>query len=425
LSTEELKKIYREPDFETFFTKADANKDRALSFDEYVVVLGRFQDLGPMTVTGKAHLGLTYVLPPGQPAGLEVSGGNLSDPLGVSQDRVMVIDSDAQCGSDEPARNVLEPTEWEDWAPEAVNLPVAAPGSGGGVEEIEWSIVQGYFCPGNNLQVNDFPRLRAHQCYRKCNKKCFSNATFQCHCNGYYDCTGEGCDTEDSNALCADEVLCRNLASGLYGIVRSFDMHQGRPRCFLNDVRLEAGCAHPVNAAVFVESLDYALHLAQPPPGLTFAANPQASKPTLLRFAPLVLRAPGTFKACFCDSSLYDCESRSSYGVTLGEIHVSGVGCLLSAGKHSGECATQAAGGLRCYAGFAPVDGAGPVEERFEHRDLEQEFCTYGPPDETLRDPRCRPVGPAPTPAPTPSPVPVWVDGNPLGDSLAGPGLTG
>ena len=40
---------------------------------------------------------------------------------------------------------------------------------------------------------------------------------------------------------------------------------------------------------------------------------------------------------------------------------------------------------------------------------------------ETLRDPRCRPVGPYPTPAPTPSPVPVWVDGDPLGDSLAGP----
>ena len=94
----------------------------------------------------------------------------------------------------------MEPTDWEDWSPQAVAVPVHAPGHGGGVEEIEWSIVQGYFCPSSNLKVNDFPMLRAHQCYRKCSKKCFSNATFQCHCGGYYDCTGEGCDTEDSNA---------------------------------------------------------------------------------------------------------------------------------------------------------------------------------------------------------------------------------
>jgi hypothetical protein len=176
---------------------------------------------------------------------------------------------------------------------------------------------------------------------------------------------------------------------------------------------------------VLVPSTDYALHVALPPPELTFAKNPQASTPTLLRFAPLVLRVPGTFKACFCDSSIYDCERRGSYGVTLGEIHVSGVGCLLSVGKHSGECAQQSGGGLRCYAGLAPIDGIGSVEEHFVERDREQEFCTYGPPGETLLDPRCRPFGPYPTPAPTPSPVPVWVDGDPLGDSLAGVGLTG
>jgi hypothetical protein len=428
LSTDELKAVYGKDlakipaDFATFQAKADVGGDRRVSFGEYVKVLGRYRDIGPFILTGKAHVGVTYVLPPGQPAALEVSGGNLSDVLGVSKDRVMVIDSDAQCGADEPAKTVMEPTDWEDWSPQAVAVPVHAPGHGGGVEEIEWSIVQGYFCPSSNLKVNDFPMLRAHQCHRKCSKKCFSNATFQCHCGGYYDCTGEGCDTEDSNALCADEVLCRNLASGVYGIVRSFDLHQGRPRCFLNDVRLEAGCAHPVQPSALVESLDYALHVAKPPPELTFALNPRASTPTLLRFEPLVLRTPGTFKACFCDSLHFDCLQRSSYGVTLGEIHVSGVGCLLSAGKHSGECAQQAAGGLRCYAGPAPVEGVGAVEEHFEERDVGKDFCLYGPEEETLRDPRCRPVGPYPTPAPTPSPVPVWVDGDPLGDSLAGPG---
>ena len=86
-----------------------------------------------------------------------MSGTDLSDALGVSMDRVMAVDRDASCGADAPARAVLDPVDWDDWAPHSVQAAAAEP------EEVEWVATPGYFCPSNNLRVLDYEEAAKHQ----------------------------------------------------------------------------------------------------------------------------------------------------------------------------------------------------------------------------------------------------------------------
>jgi hypothetical protein len=62
----------------------------------------------------------------------------------------------------------------------------------------------------------------------------------------------------------------------------------------------------------------------------------------------------GCHKLCFCDVTLAQggaCTATSDYSVEVGEIHASGVSCLLEDSRHSRKaCVPMADGGLRCYA---------------------------------------------------------------------------
>jgi hypothetical protein len=61
----------------------------------------------------------------------------------------------------------------------------------------------------------------------------------------------------------------------------------------------------------------------------------------------------GCHKLCFCDVTLAPsgvCEKPGDYSVELGEIHASGVSCLLENSMHSRKsCLPMKHGGLRCY----------------------------------------------------------------------------
>merc|ERR1712216_475085 len=54
----------------------------------------------------------------------------------------------------------------------------------------------------------------------------------------------------------------------------------------------------------------------------------------LLRFKGITFASGGTFKLCFCDSSLLGgssaCKSEADYSVEVGTIHASGVSCLIA-----------------------------------------------------------------------------------------------
>jgi len=72
----------------------------------------------------------------------------------------------------------------------------------------------------------------------------------------------------------------------------------------------------------------------------------------MLRFDNIQFNSGGTFKLCFCDSTLTGnrCKSEKDFTVEVGKIHASGVSCLIAKPElQKVSCATQAHGGYRCY----------------------------------------------------------------------------
>merc|ERR1719240_1654739 len=78
----------------------------------------------------------------------------------------------------------------------------------------------------------------------------------------------------------------------------------------------------------------------------------------MLRFKSFSFTSGGTFKVCFCDSTLLPagavCKSESDFSVQVGTVHSSGVSCLLEKpALQRVSCVPQMYGGLRCYASYA------------------------------------------------------------------------
>jgi len=75
----------------------------------------------------------------------------------------------------------------------------------------------------------------------------------------------------------------------------------------------------------------------------------------LSRFKYLSVARGGTYKACYCDPTLAKtfglCLSNADFKVTLGEVYVSGISCLLEREhlRHRASCIEQYWGGLRCF----------------------------------------------------------------------------
>merc|ERR1719281_199914 len=80
----------------------------------------------------------------------------------------------------------------------------------------------------------------------------------------------------------------------------------------------------------------------------------------MLRFKGITFKSGGTFKLCFCESTLVPvCMSERDFSVEVGKIHVSGVSCLISQPSlRNAACVKQFYGdepkSLRCYAGEPP-----------------------------------------------------------------------
>merc|ERR1712118_131127 len=101
----------------------------------------------------------------------------------------------------------------------------------------------------------------------------------------------------------------------------------------------------------------------------------------LLRFKGITFSSGGTFKLCFCDSTLLGgstaCRSEADYSVEVGTIHASGVSCLIAKPElQRVSCVPQfgpAPASLRCYKQYAsPPNDAAP--DRADHgRDVQDD----------------------------------------------------
>lgn len=195
-----------------------------------------------------------------------------------------------------------------------------------------------------------------HQCYTKCSLNAPCEGP-DCHCDGHYP----GYDGATSNALCADRDLCEYICSQLEGC-NSIDMHANNNRCFLND---HGECGASLDFSSLLEDPNYSLlvKVTDPNQGQRRLAERRLlpaydfgfSWDSMLRFKPVKFKSGGTFKLCFCDSTILPqgetCSTERDYKIEVGTIHASGVSCLIAEPKLQRVSCTQQYGdsGLRCY----------------------------------------------------------------------------
>jgi hypothetical protein len=399
-------------DVTALLTSSSERSDSAASFSGTIPaawsglykVCENSTEIGTLAVTARPDLGVSYVVAPGVPTSLEVTGTGLD----YLTDRVMVVDCTGVCGVSGPAEGVIQPANAvaahvdRPDVPETDALVEVPP-------NFTWATIdgptgsEGKYCPGN-LVLSAGSLADKHRCYPKCYADdCTGD---DCFCGGYEG----GFDTAESSSLCLDAAQCTDLCAQTDGCT-SVDVHSSKSRCFLNAGDCETLHADPDYDVYFKESEIPARRTSARGRSLSAAQvrelvageDPGISWDELLRFDAVQFAAGGEFKLCFCDPSLLGpgefCTSHSDYKIEVGTIHASGIECLLSQPKmQRGNCVPQAYGGLRCYDDTAP---ATPVPAGYfaipktnrkhlsEKAKLLLSFCQFAPEEDAMQFPFC------------------------------------
>jgi hypothetical protein len=414
---------------------------------------------GSLFVTSRVEVGVDYVLHPGQLGSIELTTPVMAAPGTASlayehnpvpfftatklltRDRITVIDCKGTCGVSSPTTAVTscgaakgedcsKIETWNDYGPYSwfVDLPSIDRDNKIG-EQLEYHPAKkldgkymakdGFFCPQGNIDLDKDPQgktrhfpfggikrpLKEHQCFTKCslNAPCEDD---DCYCDGHYS----GYDAEESNALCASKDLCEYLCDNTPGC-GSIDMHKTLPRCFLN---MESQCssmnedylAPDFNYELLVPSVDSNDEQAGAPGSrrLLPAADLGFSWENLMRFRDITFKSGGTFKLCFCDSTILGsrsvCSSEKDYKIEVGTIHASGVSCLIANPKlQRVSCEDQKWGGLRCYSFMDAPKPPPPLIGLTEYQSAEtvtvssiSANCLFMPEEEARNDPMCQAV---------------------------------
>jgi len=366
------------------------------------------QTAGSFAVTARPDVAVDYVVTPGEEVSIEVTAAGAADLTYassrklLSEDRITIIDSLGTCGLSSPSSSVemaaMDATlisSWAEMAPFSYfrDLPSEdLPGlgenqpdpdkvvltAGAGAPSLYVPRASGSYCKDHNMDLAELTipfggallDLTTHQCYTKCSSGCVGDYCDP-ECTGYFS----GYDDLSSNALCVQADFCKYICDNVDGCT-SIDMHNSLPRCFLNS----EGCVSEDDIG-YVADGSYTLHIkaADPNQEATRRLKPKATPsptpaPTLafsydnlpvhyswdkmLRFKSFSFTSGGTFKVCFCDSTLLAagavCKSESDFSVQVGTVHSSGVSCLLEKpALQRVSCVPQMYGGLRCYASYA------------------------------------------------------------------------
>merc|ERR1719265_242861 len=347
--------------------------------------------VGVFTISERVDVAVDYVVEPGSSTSIEIThtGGALTtDSSGgfLSADRIMVIDDSGSCGITTPApgAELVGNLTWGEFAPHS--LFYDAPAEDGrtpfeiekSAPDLRYTTIPARYCAGSNMALKSMSipmhglpvPASMHQCYEKCSKKC-THAEEECFCDGYLS----GFDSPTSNAVCSDRDLCEYMCDNSPDCI-AVDMHAYLPRCFLNSV-----------CDIKEVSSEYGVRMKPSKPTRRLAAEDVGSSHgQLLRFEPITFTTGGTFKLCFCDSTLLGagetCSKPADFAVQVGRVHASGVSCLLAEPKlRTVECEPQFYGGMRCYGSGAPkIDIYEPLDSYFGPADplpTKEEISTY------------------------------------------------
>jgi len=358
------------------------------------------EQAGTVVVTERVHVAVDYVFTPGKPGSIEITAAGdanlLNASAGLSADRIMVIDCGGTCGVSSATTSIVEPqtmAAWNAFSPyvlfeEKVHVDRSNPVAGTtiptfGAESAGQYVLagdtEGYYVESFNIDVTDETNVAAinglkrpikeHSCYTKCSNGC-TRGDELCACDGYL----HGYDTETSNAICADETLCLYLCDQLGGECASIDMHMTLPRCYLNkmgatqDLReMKPDPSYKVliklgDTANLEQSTMYTIPLSGASGASILPVGDTGySWEKMLRFPLMEFTSGGTFKLCFCDSSMAGvCKSEKDYSVEIGTIHSSGVSCLIAKEElQRVSCIpTHHGQSLRCYQ--PPMEAPNP-----------------------------------------------------------------
>jgi hypothetical protein len=397
-------------DYEAY-SKSAGSCDSAADFLATTAEAEAEINLGTMTITAKPVVGVDYVVAPGEKTSIEVTGTGLD----VYKDRVMVIDCYGSCGVSDasPSVSIPEKKGYVEWTPFnalidrpsvmmrfAPEYPVNPP-----VDYTPFSKTEDKYCPENLLPFTADTNAAGHRCYSKCyaTETCTDES---CFCGGFIP----GYDTAESSAICLNQQQCEWLCAATPGC-HSIDMHKSKDRCFLN----AEPCQDHIDGNLLHSSTDYDLLVknvddntrrlqtygrqlkAAQVRQLLAAKDPGISWESILRFRDVEFTSGGKFKLCFCDSALLStefsiCDGKEDFKVEIGEIHATGLQCLLSNPKMArGVCTPQLYGGLRCYddelpSVVIPKEYLGiPDPDGWTGSELTQSFitfCQYAPLEE-------------------------------------------
>jgi hypothetical protein len=368
---------------------------------------------GAAVVTSRVHVDVDYIFKPATNGSVEVTATATASLLGAGltqttavRDRITIIDCGGTCGISSPTKSLAFPlmgdsiAMWNEFVPYTVyedppHIDAENPKTAKSSPPMkaaplpaelyttfpdESDPAVGYYVMGHNIDVTspkiafdgDMRSLEEFQCFKKCSDGCSGDS---CYCDGYF----AGYDTETSTALCADQTLCQYLCDqlGRDGCM-SVDMHATLPRCFLNDasadttpvaLTMDPSYKVLVKREFMDNNFEYPTTVTQASGGAESAILPVVdygySFDKMLRFKDIQFKSGGTFKLCFCDSSLITgpCKTEADYSVQVGTIHSSGVQCLISKPElQRASCVPTYFGkgsSLRCYK--SPMEAPAPL----------------------------------------------------------------
>jgi hypothetical protein len=399
---------------------------------------------GTLFVTSRVEVAVDYVLEPGKDGSIELTApegpasltythprvGDFTATSLLSADRITIIDCKGTCGVSSPTTALLQPlnadkiSTWNDLYPYSwfvdephVDLPenprTNTLNYAYSTPQSMYTTHDGQYCSEGNIDLDTamvpfdgiMRSIKEHQCYTKCSKNAPCEGD-DCFCGGLYS----SYDGPESNALCADVQLCQYMCDQLEGCT-SIDMHKDIDRCFLNmGCNMQTGLLSDPNYMLLIKNREINDEQA----GTTSAVGGGRrllpgleqgfSWDKMLRFRPVQFRSGGTFKLCFCDSTILApgqvCSTEADYKIEVGTIHASGVSCLIRNPRlQRVSCEDQFHGGWRCYEHMEaprpppPVIGITSLPEHQFVADLDiTTLCRFMPEEEANADPRCQTV---------------------------------